>query len=41
MKAPVDQSTEGKVQKEQTTMVTQRYVRADFVGLRTVHVIGG
>ena len=39
MKAPVDQSTEWKVQTEQTTMVTQRYVRADFVGLRTVPVI--
>ena len=39
MKAPVDQSTEGKVETEQTTMVTKRHVRADFVGLRTVPVI--
>lgn len=31
--------TEGKEQAEQTTMVTQSYVRADFIGLRTVPVI--
>ena len=39
VKAPTDQATEGKVQTEQTTMVTQRYARADFVGLRNVPVL--
>ena len=31
--------TEGKEQTEQSTMVTQSYVRADFIGLRTAPVI--
>ena len=31
--------TEGKVQTEQTTMMTQRYVNTDFIGLRTVPVV--
>ena len=31
--------TEGKEQTEQTTMVTQSHVRADFIRLRTVQVI--
>ena len=42
VKIAADQATcftEGKVQTEQTTMMTQRYVRAEFVGLRTVPVI--
>ena len=42
VKNAADQATcfiEGKMQKDQTTMITQRYVRADFVGLRTVPVI--
>ena len=32
-------TTEGKVQTEQTTMMTQRYVNTDFIGLRTVPVV--
>ena len=32
-------TTEGKVQTEQTTMITQRYVNTDFIGLRTVPVV--
>ena len=31
--------TEGKEQTEQTTMVTQSHVKADFIGFRTVPVI--
>ena len=41
VKTAADQAicfTEGKVQTEQTTMMTPRYVRADFVGLQTVPV---
>ena len=31
--------TEGKEQTEQTTVVTQSYIRPGFIGLRTVPVL--